>query len=116
MGGVVRMILDKAKDVSRIPVYTSGCITKGRAGEELAGIDGMLSLGVKMLTDDGDAVPDLIVFVATTPGRAAASPSIARMTAFCPDSSSLARYSVSSLKFLCTERIVSSYFTSAFWK
>jgi dihydroorotase len=55
---VVKMVLDKAKAVSRIPVLTSGCITKGRAGKELAAIDGMRELGVLMLTDDGDAVPD----------------------------------------------------------
>jgi dihydroorotase len=52
----VGTVLDKARQVSRIPVYTSGCITKGRAGEELAGIDGMRNLGVMMLTDDGDPV------------------------------------------------------------
>jgi dihydroorotase len=56
--GVVRTLLDKAAEVSRIPVYTSGCITKGRAGSELAGIDGMRKLGVTMLTDDGDPVVD----------------------------------------------------------
>ncbi|WP_411845189.1 dihydroorotase [Roseibacillus persicicus] len=55
---VVKMVLDKAKAVSRIPVYTSGCITKGREGKELAAIDGMREAGVLMLTDDGDAVPD----------------------------------------------------------
>ncbi|MCH2064793.1 MAG: dihydroorotase [Roseibacillus sp.] len=53
---VVRTVLEKAREVSRIPVYTSGCITKGRAGEELSGIDGMHKLGVVMLTDDGDPV------------------------------------------------------------
>jgi len=56
---MVKTIYDIAERDSRIPVYTSGCITKGREGKELASIDGMLSLGVKMLTDDGDAVPDL---------------------------------------------------------
>ena len=56
---MVRTVYDIAERDSRIPVYTSGCITKGREGKELAGIDGMLSLGVKMLTDDGDAVPDM---------------------------------------------------------
>ncbi len=58
---VVKTVLDKAQAVSRIPVYTSGCITMGRAGKELAGIDGMRSLGVKMLTDDGDGVSDAAV-------------------------------------------------------
>ena len=53
---VVRSILERARDVSRIPVYTSGCITKDRAGSELSGIDGMRQLGVVMLTDDGDPV------------------------------------------------------------
>jgi dihydroorotase len=55
---VVKAVLDKAKAVSRIPIYTSGCITKGRAGKELAAIDGMRALGVRMLTDDGDGVSD----------------------------------------------------------
>jgi dihydroorotase len=58
---VVKMVLDKAKAVARIPVYTSGCITKGREGKELAAIDGMRGLGVKMLTDDGDGVSDAAV-------------------------------------------------------
>ena len=53
---VVKMLMDKAERVSRIPVYTSGCITKGRAGQEMAGIDGMREAGVIMLTDDGDEV------------------------------------------------------------
>lgn len=54
---VVQRVLDAAAKC-RIPVLTSGCITKNREGKELAAIDGMRKLGVKMLTDDGDAVPD----------------------------------------------------------
>lgn len=54
----VRTVLDIAKRDSRIPIYTSGCITKGRLGQELAGIDGMRNEGVLMLTDDGDGVQD----------------------------------------------------------
>ncbi|MEM9235831.1 MAG: dihydroorotase [Verrucomicrobiota bacterium] len=57
-GAVVKMVLDKAREVSRIPVYTSGCVTKGRKGKELASIDAMRSLGVVMLTDDGDSTND----------------------------------------------------------
>lgn len=56
--GVVAQVLDTAKRVARIPIYTSGCVTKGRQGKELAGIDGMRALGVKMLTDDGDTTAD----------------------------------------------------------
>ncbi len=55
---VVANVLDIAKRTARIPVYTSGCVTVGRHGKELAGIDGMHALGVKMLTDDGDTTGD----------------------------------------------------------
>lgn len=55
---VVANVLEIAKRTARIPVYTSGCVTKGRHGKELAGIDGMRALGVKMLTDDGDTTGD----------------------------------------------------------
>jgi len=60
---VVGNVLEVARRVSRIPVYTSGCITKGRHGKELAGIDGMRALGVKMLTDDGDTIADPAVLL-----------------------------------------------------
>ena len=60
-GTVVGQVLDIARRTSRIPVYTSGCVTKGRAGKELAGIDGMRALGVTMLTDDGDTTGDAAV-------------------------------------------------------
>lgn len=60
-GAVVKMVLDKAAAVARIPVYTSGCVTKGREGKELAAIDAMRGLGVKMLTDDGDSTGDAAV-------------------------------------------------------
>ncbi len=53
-GAAINAILESAKRNSRIPIYTSGCVTKGREGKELAGIDGMRAAGVKMLTDDGD--------------------------------------------------------------
>ena len=55
---VVKRVLDIAREKSRIPVFTSGCITKNRAGLELADIHGMKNAGVLMLTDDGDAVPN----------------------------------------------------------
>ena len=58
---VVGQVLAIAAKNSRIPVYTSGCVTKGRKGKELAGIDGMRALGVKMLTDDGDTTADAAV-------------------------------------------------------
>ena len=60
---VVANVLDIGKRTARIPIYTSGCVTKGRHGKELAGIDGMRALGVKMLTDDGDTTGDPAVLL-----------------------------------------------------
>ena len=60
---VVANVLDIAKRTARIPVYTSGCVTKNRHGKELAAIDGMRALGVKMLTDDGDTTGDAAVLL-----------------------------------------------------
>jgi dihydroorotase len=54
----VQNVLDIAREKSRIwpSVFTTGAITKGRKGEELAGIAGMKGRGVAYLTDDGDPV------------------------------------------------------------
>lgn len=60
---VVRSVLAIAARVTPIKVLTSGCITKGREGKEMAGIDGMRRLGVRMLTDDGDPVADPAVLL-----------------------------------------------------
>lgn len=60
-GTVVSQVLEIAKRSARIPVHTSGCVTKGRQGKELAGIEGMRAHGVRMLTDDGDTTGDAAV-------------------------------------------------------
>jgi dihydroorotase len=57
-GTVVGQVLDIAQRSARIPVFTSGCVTRDRHGKELAGIDGMRAKGVIMLTDDGDTTAD----------------------------------------------------------
>ncbi len=52
--GVVRSVLESARRTRIGPgIYTTGAITKGRKGEELAGIAGMKAAGCVMLTDDG---------------------------------------------------------------
>jgi dihydroorotase len=51
---IVAQVLESARRSSSISVFTAGCVTKGREGRELASIDGMRALGVRMLTDDGD--------------------------------------------------------------
>ena len=55
---LVRQVMEIANRTARIPVFTSGCVTKDRHGKELAGFDGMRAFGVKMLTDDGDTTGD----------------------------------------------------------
>jgi len=61
-GGMVRFVLTLAKEHARIPVLTTGCITKGRAGKELAEIADMQAKGAVMITDDGSPVTDPYVF------------------------------------------------------
>ncbi len=52
--GVVRSVIASAGRTRIGPsIYTTGAITKGRKGEELAGIAGMKAAGAVMLTDDG---------------------------------------------------------------
>ncbi len=57
-GGMVRFVLNLARERSRIPVYTAGCVSRGRAGRELAEIGDMVEKGAVMITDDGDPVSD----------------------------------------------------------
>lgn len=54
----VQNVLDIAREKSRIwpTLFTTGAITKGRNGTELAAIGGMKGRGAVMLTDDGDPV------------------------------------------------------------
>ena len=56
--GAVQNVLDSIREKSRIwrSVFTAGAITKGRKGEELAGIAGMKNRGVAYLTDDHSPV------------------------------------------------------------
>ena len=55
-GGMVKSVLETARRDSRINFLTTGCITKGRAGKEMAAISGMKEAGVAMITDDGSPV------------------------------------------------------------
>ena len=55
-GSLVQSVLDTAREKARIAVWQTGCITKGRLGQELAAIAGMKAKGVPMITDDGNPV------------------------------------------------------------
>lgn len=58
--GVVKTVLESAKNC-RIPVFTTGAITKGREGKELAAIGAMKAAGAVMITDDGFPVSNPVV-------------------------------------------------------
>ena len=53
---VVTWIQEKAKAEGRVNVFTTGALTKGLAGEELAPIGSMHRAGIVALTDDGKCV------------------------------------------------------------
>lgn len=55
-GGMVRSVLEIAGRDSRIEFFTTGSITKDRAGKEMAAIGEMKEVGVVMITDDGSPV------------------------------------------------------------
>jgi dihydroorotase len=54
---VVAALLDRGREVA-CHVTVAGCITKGRAGNELAPLGELHDLGVRVFTDDGDCVAD----------------------------------------------------------
>jgi dihydroorotase len=58
--GVVKTVLESAAKC-RIPIATTGAITKGREGKELAAIGAMKAAGVVMITDDGYPVSNPVV-------------------------------------------------------
>lgn len=58
--GLVKTVLESARKC-RIPIYTSGAITKGREGKELAAIGAMKAAGAIMITDDGYPVSNPVV-------------------------------------------------------
>ncbi len=58
--GVVKTVLESAAKC-RIPIYTTGAITKGREGKELAAIGAMKAAGIVMITDDGFPVSNPVV-------------------------------------------------------
>ncbi len=54
-GGMVQSVIDIARH-AEIPMLVAGCISRRRAGEELAEIGDMRERGAVMITDDGDTV------------------------------------------------------------
>ena len=58
---VVQSVIERAHSVGLCDVRPAGCITKGRAGSELAPLGELYDLGVRVFTDDGDCVADAAV-------------------------------------------------------
>ena len=56
-GNLVKSAMDLVAELSAIPMWQAGCLTKGREGKEMAGFSGMASRGVPMLTDADRSVP-----------------------------------------------------------
>jgi dihydroorotase len=56
-GHLVKSVQDLADDITGITMLPAGCLTKGRAGTELASFSGMVSRGVPLLTDADRTVP-----------------------------------------------------------
>jgi dihydroorotase len=53
---ITAFIRERARDVSRIPVYPIGAITRGSRGETLADIGEMVRAGIVAISDDGHGV------------------------------------------------------------
>lgn len=54
--GAIELLKKTAAECSPVKVYPCGCMTKGFAGQEMAGIGGLHSAGVYALSDDGKCV------------------------------------------------------------
>ncbi len=55
---VVQSVLSRGRQVGLCDVRVAGCITKSRAGRELAPLGELYDIGVRIFTDDGDCVAD----------------------------------------------------------
>jgi len=54
--GMVQSVMDLAAAKSAIPIHFAACLTKGRAGKEMAALGEIAALGVKVVTDDPSPV------------------------------------------------------------
>ncbi len=54
--GTITLIREKAQATASVNVFTTGAITKGIAGEELAPYGSMIGAGIVAITDDGHCV------------------------------------------------------------
>lgn len=57
-GARAAALRERAAAIDTLDLHVAGCLTKGRAGSEMADLDGMYAAGIRWFTDDGDAVPE----------------------------------------------------------
>ncbi len=57
-GHLARFVADRGRSTGLIDVMSAGAVTLGRRGEQLAHLDELWDAGVRIFTDDGDAVAD----------------------------------------------------------
>lgn len=57
-GSSAMAAFERARAVDTIDIVMAGTLTMGRAGKEMAGFDAMYEAGVRVFSDDGDAVPE----------------------------------------------------------
>ncbi len=55
---IASYVAARGAEVGLVEVVPSGCITAQRAGRELADLEGLCAVGVRLFTDDGDTVAD----------------------------------------------------------
>lgn len=60
-GHLARFVADQGRRSGNAEVVSAGCLTLGRAGERMAHLDELWDAGVRIFTDDGDAVRDASV-------------------------------------------------------
>ena len=60
-GPIARFVAERGSTTGLVDVFPAGTITMGRAGETMAHIDELWDAGVRLFTDDGDAVGNAAV-------------------------------------------------------
>ena len=56
---VARYVEGRGREVGLLDVRAAGCLTIGRAGNELAPLESLLEAGIRVFSDDGDTVEDV---------------------------------------------------------
>ena len=60
-GHLARFVADRGRAVGLVDVVPAGAVTMGRKGEQLAHVDDLWDAGVRIFSDDGEAVADAAV-------------------------------------------------------